>query len=213
MPGISREDSDDELGDDDLPWEWIYADNSSRATDDDGQSERKRRKFGASKIVAAKMGSFECCVGDIVLLKAEGSNEAWVALICEFVEDDDGEKAANFMWFSTEKEIRNRDKKRTDFYWVSDVGLSERSNSTTNLIYHTERTLRLPLVGYQPSRIDQWKGKSYVIGGIFVFSPIGEDIQTVTRFRQDLCVSSRLQYQDGYVYGRVRVGRDIHRIQ
>lgn len=54
------------------------------------------------------------------MLKADGSNEAWIALICEFVEDDgEGEKAANFMWFSSEKEIRSRDKKRSDYYPVS----------------------------------------------------------------------------------------------
>lgn len=66
------------------------------------------------------MGSFECRIGDSVLLKAEGSNEAWVGIICEFLEDDgENEMAANFMWFSTQAEIRNKDKKRTDYYWVS----------------------------------------------------------------------------------------------
>lgn len=75
--------------------------------------------MSGDKIVGARIGQFECRVGDCVLLKADGSNEAWVALICEFVDDDDdGEKAANFMWFSTEKEIRNKDKKRSDFHWV-----------------------------------------------------------------------------------------------
>ena len=60
-----------------------------------------------------------------MLLKAEGNNEAWVGLICDFVpgeaeeeegEDGDGEvqMGANFMWFSTEREIRNRGKKRGD---------------------------------------------------------------------------------------------------
>lgn len=66
------------------------------------------------------MGDFECHLGDTVLLKAEGSNEAWVAIICEFIDnEDEDEMAASFMWFSTEKEIRNRDKKRSDFHWVS----------------------------------------------------------------------------------------------
>lgn len=131
--GVSREDSDDELGSDDLPWEWIYegeapAERRSRSgsndddgeddDDDDGTGERKRRKVTGNKIVGAHMGTFECRVGDCVLLKAEGSNEAWVGLICEFVDDEDGDMAANFMWFSTEQEIRNKDKKRTDFYWV-----------------------------------------------------------------------------------------------
>ena len=119
LPGVSREDSDDELGSDDLPWQWIYNVEDPERSDDDSQSERKRRKVSGKKIVGARMGSFECRVGDCVLLKADGSNEAWVAIICEFIEDDgEGDKAANFMWFSTEKEIRNKDKKRNDFHWV-----------------------------------------------------------------------------------------------
>ena len=64
------------------------------------------------------MGNFSCRVGDCVLLKAESNNEAWVGLICDFVEeeDEDGnlEMGANFMWFSTEREIRNKGKKRGD---------------------------------------------------------------------------------------------------
>ncbi|KAG5986809.1 hypothetical protein E4U43_005343 [Claviceps pusilla] len=119
VPGVSRGDSDDELGSDDLPWEWIYdVENPERASDGT-QNDRKRRKVTSNKIAGARIGSFECRVGDTVLLKAEGSNEAWVAIICEFIDDDgEGEKAANFMWFSTEKEIRNKERKRSDFHWV-----------------------------------------------------------------------------------------------
>jgi len=58
-------------------------------------------------------------VGDIVLLKAETTGEAWLATIREFLEDEDGEMAADFLWFSSEKEIRNKHKKRSDFLWVS----------------------------------------------------------------------------------------------
>ena len=102
--GVVREDSDDELGLEDHPWEWI----------------RTNSKDGTKKIVGARMGQFECRIGDCVLLKAEGtSNEAWIGLICNFQEeeDEDGdiEMGANFMWFSTEKEIRNKAKKRMDF--------------------------------------------------------------------------------------------------
>lgn len=119
LPGVSREDSDDELGDDDLPWEWIYNVEVPERTDDEPQDARKRRKVSGREIIGARLGNFDCHVGDCVLLKADGSNEAWVALICEFIEDDgEGDKAANFMWFSTQKEIRNKEKKRTDFYWV-----------------------------------------------------------------------------------------------
>lgn len=92
--GIQREDSDDELGDEDLTWEWIYNSNSKR-----------------QRIVGAQFGKFRCKIGDCVLLKAEGVKEAWVAMICEFEEDEDGNKAANFMWFSSEREIRNKNKK------------------------------------------------------------------------------------------------------
>lgn len=98
--GVTREDSDDELGLEDLPWEWIY--------ERDGG-------HGADKIVGARMGTFQCMLGESVLLKAEGSKEAWVGLICDFIEDrEDNSKAANFMWFSSEKEIRNKQKKKKD---------------------------------------------------------------------------------------------------
>ena len=99
--GVAREDSDDELGLEDHPWEWVYA--------DDGQDGE-----GGEEIIGARMGSFDCKIGDCVLLKAEGAGEAWIGLICDFQEAEDGEKAANFMWFSTEREIRNKEKKRKD---------------------------------------------------------------------------------------------------
>ncbi|KAH6630635.1 P-loop containing nucleoside triphosphate hydrolase protein [Chaetomium sp. MPI-SDFR-AT-0129] len=127
LPGVVRDDSDDELGTDDLPWEWIYEKGSSREpepkpTSDEPVEEtgRKRKRTAAAaatpkvQIIGARMGSFECYLGDTTLLKAEGSGEAWVGIICEFQDDEDGEKAANFMWFSSAHEIRNP-KKRTDF--------------------------------------------------------------------------------------------------
>ena len=103
--GVLREDSDDELGLEDHPWEWIYE------TSD-----------GEQTIAGARMGNFEVHVGEIVLLKAPVSNEAWVAILRDFsegeVEDDDGDvemqKTATMIWFSSEKEIRGK-KKRTDF--------------------------------------------------------------------------------------------------
>ncbi|XDG10490.1 hypothetical protein ABKA04_010105 [Annulohypoxylon sp. FPYF3050] len=110
VTGVARDDSDDELGIDDHPWEWIYQ--HIQYSD----SEVKRKRNGQRNIVGARMGTFECYAGDCVLLKAEGSNEAWVAIIAGFREaDDDGDKAADFLWFSTEKEIRNSDRKRKDF--------------------------------------------------------------------------------------------------
>ncbi|KAF1946081.1 origin recognition complex subunit 1 [Clathrospora elynae] len=116
---VLREDSDDELGYEDHPWEWLYDDNGA----DDAQSAkhatpRKRKAAPASpgrRIVGARMGSFRCRVGDAVLLKAEG-NQAWVGIVCDFHEDEeDEEKMARFLWFSSEKEISNQNKKRTDF--------------------------------------------------------------------------------------------------
>lgn len=121
QPGIARSDSDDELGVDDHPWEWVYTDEqkTTQGRQDGAARKRKRITEGEPEIVAARMGSFTCSVGDTVLLKAEGTGEAWVGIICEFMEEEDGEKAANFMWFSSEKEIRNKQKKRMDSHWVS----------------------------------------------------------------------------------------------
>ena len=61
------------------------------------------------------MGGFSCKLGDTVLLKAEGS-QAWVGIICDFYDDEvEGEKMARFLWFASEREIRNKSTKRTDF--------------------------------------------------------------------------------------------------
>ena len=134
--GITREDSDDELGLEDHPWEWIYA---------------KDHGAHSQTIVGACMGDFSCSLGDCVLLKAEGSKEAWVGLICDFL-DNDVEKAANFMWFSSEKEIRNKQKKRTDAMPVCFKPL--RGND--ELIIQSERTLYNSILGRQPTYINQW---------------------------------------------------------
>ena len=113
---VFREDSDDELGYEDHPWEWIYED-SDAAQPAQNATPRKRRATASSearRIVAARMGSFTCTLGDCVLLKAEGSH-AWVGIICDFFEDEeDDEKMAKFLWFSSEREIRNKSTKRTD---------------------------------------------------------------------------------------------------
>ena len=112
--GVTREDSDDELGLEDHPWEWIYARHSQSSRACSGNEEDDTRM---GEIVGARMGGFECRVGDCVLLKAEGaSHEAWIGIISEFHDDveEKGCKGANFMWFSTEQEIRNKQKKRMD---------------------------------------------------------------------------------------------------
>ena len=106
--GVAREDSDDELGLEDHPWEWIYAPAG-------GAPKNNAYNEGDDEIIGARMGTFECRIGDCVLLKAEGAGEAWIGLICDFQDDEEGQKAANFMWFSTEREIRNKEKKKRDF--------------------------------------------------------------------------------------------------
>ena len=63
-PGVSRTDSDDELGTDDLPWEWIYDDedgeddaaNASKEAEDGNSRKRKRTQLNGPKIVGARMG-------------------------------------------------------------------------------------------------------------------------------------------------------------
>ncbi|KAF2495937.1 P-loop containing nucleoside triphosphate hydrolase protein [Lophium mytilinum] len=120
---IQREDSDDELGQDDLPWEWIYEEetphDAAQTKTERTLTPRKRKAAALTigrRIVGAKIGSFQCRIGDAVLLKAEG-NQAWVGIICELYdgeEEEEDEKMAKFMWFSGEKEIRNKSKKRDD---------------------------------------------------------------------------------------------------
>ncbi|MCJ1380504.1 Origin recognition complex, subunit 1 [Xylographa soralifera] len=94
--GVTREDSDDELGTVDHPWQWIYS---------------HSQQTGCRDIVGARMGDFRCVRGDCVLLKAE-SNEAWVGLINDFEVGEDGDKSARFMWFSTPKEISRTSRKK-----------------------------------------------------------------------------------------------------
>jgi origin recognition complex subunit 1 len=122
---LRREDSDDELGYEDLPWEWVYSGGDVSEEEDDndvedssfarkrGRPPRKIQKPPGRNIVGAKNGSFECKIGDCVLLKAD-SNEAWAGIICDFLEEDD-EKGVTIMWFNSEKEISNKQKKRSDY--------------------------------------------------------------------------------------------------
>lgn len=118
---LVRDDSDDELGEEDLPWEFVYA----QSEPDKPTKKRKREGSTDSRsIVAARMGKFECKIGDTVFLKS-ADNQAWVGIICEFGQDEDGEKQANFMWFSSPAEIRNKAKKRTDFEKVG-IGVDGR---------------------------------------------------------------------------------------
>jgi origin recognition complex subunit 1 len=181
--GVARDDSDDELGLEDHPWEWIYetssVDNAVDVNEEgenpdsssDGEkaaaalnaiTRRKRKaqrpRSPEGKIVGARMGKFECKVGDIVLLKAESNNEAWVGIICEFSDEED-EKVANFMWFSTANEIRNKEKKRNDNLqvWMS-IGLSWMG---TDLL---ERAIYITVLGYESPRLYQWQSLHPLFG-------------------------------------------------
>lgn len=125
LRGVVREDSDDELGDDDIPWEWVYSAEPD-SFDQVGRAEINGKK---REIVAARMGNaFGVAIGDCVFIKGEGlQGEAYVGMICEFSEEQrredggggGGEMMANVMWFSTEFEVKNKEKKRMDFLPVS----------------------------------------------------------------------------------------------
>jgi origin recognition complex subunit 1 len=118
---LSRDDSDDELGYEDHPWQWVYDD---KATEDHIQTPSKKRKANAmdgstytmKDVVGASMGSFSVKLGDAVLLKSPEQGTVWVGLICDFSErDEDGdeEMCANIQWFCSphELEMGNRKKK------------------------------------------------------------------------------------------------------
>jgi len=119
-------------------WEWLYADDAVAQDEPrDGESRRsskRRRKAMTETIVGARLGQFECYQGDCVILRSEGSAPAWLAIIDKFIDGEDGEKTANFVWFSNEKEIRNKAKKRTDFLQVC-------THRTSNSYSHLTREI------------------------------------------------------------------------
>jgi len=97
-------------------WDWIYED----VIPESPSSSRKRKAADAfesparRRIVGARSADFEVRIGDAIRLKAD-RNETWVALIRDFVEDEEGdEKMASFMWFTSGQEIRNKAKRRND---------------------------------------------------------------------------------------------------
>ncbi|EKD16003.1 origin recognition complex subunit 1 [Drepanopeziza brunnea f. sp. 'multigermtubi' MB_m1] len=174
---LTREDSDDELGTDEHPWEWIYARRENGEGDEESADEenrsKKRKARSAIKsrgeIVGAKMGTFSCKVGDSVLLKAEGQSQCWVGLIQQFLDDDDGEKSANFMWFANEKEIRPKikEKKRSDFlpnelYLTPDTDINplESINGTAYLL--SEKAFNMKYPTGKISKRDKEYGKTYI---------------------------------------------------
>ncbi|KAL4766206.1 origin recognition complex subunit 1 [Aspergillus foveolatus] len=128
--GIIREDSDDELGEEDLPWEWIY-DTESDNNEETGKgvqasgktpksSRRRSSRQSQRKIIGARTGPFECRIGETVLLKSPEPGKDWAGIITEFLEEEDDEgdepiKSANIMWFASPDEfISTRNKRRAD---------------------------------------------------------------------------------------------------
>ncbi|KAG2022068.1 hypothetical protein GB937_004162 [Aspergillus fischeri] len=132
--GLVRDDSDDELGDEDLPWHWIYdaeeEDTENKettpATDEaEIKSARRRAARPSAKrrrnIIGARMGSFECRLGQVVLLKSPEPGKDWVGIITEFLEEEDEEaedgvvKSVNIMWFASPDEFMStKNKRRAD---------------------------------------------------------------------------------------------------
>lgn len=130
--GISHEDSDDELGCEDLPWEWIYDTPPSASLletlngDTSGKKKVSAPVLTPKRIIGARMGTFECRIGQTVLLKSPEAGKDWAGIICEFLEEDEdndelseettsGVKAANIMWFASPDEfLSTRKKKRPD---------------------------------------------------------------------------------------------------
>lgn len=118
--GLDREDSDDELGYEDHPWEWIYADQNEPTQQDDATPSRKRKAsdmLGEKRvIVGARMGSFRVVVGDAVLLKSPEQGKDWAGLICAFSdtnEDEEEEMCAHIQWFCAPDELLSGSSKKS----------------------------------------------------------------------------------------------------
>ncbi|KIW11937.1 hypothetical protein PV08_09210 [Exophiala spinifera] len=113
--GLHREDSDDELGYEDHPWQWVYSDEGATYSPDEEKTPSKKRKADAlstsakkRQIIGAQMGSFSVKVGDAILLKSPEQGKDWVGLICAFSEtDEDGEDEMSvyIQWFCTPEEL------------------------------------------------------------------------------------------------------------
>lgn len=207
--GVIRDDSDDELGVEDHPWEWIYADHGQDGETDpksDSTPVRRMRKgvdqAASKQIVGARMGNFSCQIGDTVLLKADG-NEAWVGLISDLFEDEEeGDKMANFMWFSTPKEIRNRMKKRNDAFEVSRLKL----RTMLDADQCQERTLYHAIVGQQSINDHQWQGCCGLASGVRQALSWREDSTHLKGLRQSLYMSAGMQHPHCNIYSRLRLG-------
>ncbi|KPI38620.1 Origin recognition complex subunit 1 [Cyphellophora attinorum] len=114
---LTREDSDDELGYEDLPWHWVYDGDSEPGSDaevssDEDSTRRRKRKASHAlrdqRIAGARMGNFSVRIGETVLLKSPEQGKDWVGLICGFSdtdEDGDAEMCAHIQWFCSPEEL------------------------------------------------------------------------------------------------------------
>lgn len=96
---LSRDDSDNED-----EYEWIFEEGGNESADGEGDEvtpKKRKREVSANApertIVGAKKGGFRCMIGDSVLLRAEDGNPPWVGMILSFLEDEDGDKSADFL--------------------------------------------------------------------------------------------------------------------
>ncbi|KAK4938937.1 Origin recognition complex, subunit 1 [Elasticomyces elasticus] len=112
--GLHREDSDDELGYEDHPWQWIYEDEEDQPTNKGEPPSKKRKTSNVAPssrkrpIVGAQMNSFVVRLGDAILLKSPEQGKDWVGLVCSFSETDedgDDEMSVYIQWFCTPEEL------------------------------------------------------------------------------------------------------------
>jgi origin recognition complex subunit 1 len=108
--GLRRDDSDDELGYEDHPWQWIYEDEEDSKSLDEPQVKRKAGALDSKKRfkVGARMGSFSVRIGDPLLLKSPEQGKDWVGIACDFSdynEDKEEEKCVHIQWFCTPEEL------------------------------------------------------------------------------------------------------------
>ncbi|KIV86784.1 hypothetical protein PV11_02373 [Exophiala sideris] len=112
--GLHREDSDDELGYEDHPWQWIYEDEEDQPTNKGEPPSKKRKTSNVTPtsrkrpIVGAQMNSFVVRLGDAILLKSPEQGKDWVGLVCSFSETDedgDDEMSVYIQWFCTPEEL------------------------------------------------------------------------------------------------------------
>jgi hypothetical protein len=100
-------------------WEWIYEttlSNGKITTTKDRSKSQDGERIGFRK----RDDGFEYRIGDCVMLTAPGNSSDWVGMIKGFTgKDSDGDELAEFVWFSDEKEIHHKTKKRNDFLPVS----------------------------------------------------------------------------------------------